>query len=115
MINARNGRVALAVVLVVSLIGGVVVAIRSLAGVGRTQIVAYFDNSNGLFGGDEVLVLGVPVGEIDKIEPQPDRVKITLWVDDHVKVPADAGAVILSPKLITSRAIQLTPPYTGGR
>ena len=29
-------------------------------------------------------------------------------------MPADAKAVILSPKLITSRAIQLTPAYTGG-
>ena len=30
------------------------------------------------------------------------------------KVPADAKAVILSPSLVTSRAIQLTPAYTGG-
>jgi phospholipid/cholesterol/gamma-HCH transport system substrate-binding protein len=33
---------------------------------------------------------------------------------DQYKVPADAKAVILSPSLVTSRAIQLTPAYTGG-
>ena len=59
-------------------------------------------------------ILGVPVGKVDKIEPQPTRVKITFWVDDKYKVPADAKAVILSPQLVTARAIQLTPAYTGG-
>ena len=29
-------------------------------------------------------------------------------------MPADAKAVILSPSLVTARAIQLTPAYTGG-
>jgi phospholipid/cholesterol/gamma-HCH transport system substrate-binding protein len=110
----RNAMIALAVVLTVALVGGVVVAARSMARIGRTQIVAYFDNSNGLFKGDEVRILGVPVGEIDKIEPQPERVKITFWVDDSYQVPANARAAILSPQLITSRAIQLTPAYTGG-
>jgi phospholipid/cholesterol/gamma-HCH transport system substrate-binding protein len=106
--------IGLAAVLVLALIGGVAVAVGSLATFGRTHLVAYFDNSNGLFKGDEVLVLGVPVGEIDRIEPQPDRAKITLWVDNSYKVPADVRAAILSPQLITARAIQLTPAYTGG-
>ena len=56
-------------------------------------MVAYFDNSNGIFPGDDVRILGVPVGKIDKIEPQPERVKITFWFDDKYKVPADAKAV----------------------
>src|SRR5205807_58964 len=30
------------------------------------------------------------------------------------KVPADAKAAIISPTLVTARAIQLTPVYTGG-
>ena len=58
--------------------------------------------------------MGVPVGVIDKIEPQPLQVKISFWLDDEYKVPADAKAVILSPSLVTSRAIQLTPAYTSG-
>ena len=41
--------------------------------------------------------------------------KITFWFDDTYKVPADAKAVILSPTLVTARAIQLTPPYGAGR
>jgi len=112
--SIRTRRLGLAAVLVVALIAGLVVIVRDGAGIGRTHLVAYFDNSNGIFVGDEVRIVGVPVGEIDKIEPQPTQVKISFWLDDTYKVPADARAVILSPSLVTSRAIQLTPPYVSG-
>jgi phospholipid/cholesterol/gamma-HCH transport system substrate-binding protein len=112
--TARKFRVALAAVLSLVLVAGVVVAVRSVAQGGRTHLTAYFDNSNGIYPGDDVMVLGLPIGRIDTIEPQPTRAKITFWVDDTVAVPATANAVILSPQLVTSRAIQLTPAYTGG-
>jgi phospholipid/cholesterol/gamma-HCH transport system substrate-binding protein len=113
-VSARSRRLGLAAVLVLALVAGLVVILRDGAGVGRTHLVAYFDNSNGIFVGDEVRIVGVPVGEIDKIEPQPLQVKISFWLDYRYKVPADAKAVILSPSLVTSRAIQLTPAYTSG-
>jgi phospholipid/cholesterol/gamma-HCH transport system substrate-binding protein len=113
-VRTRNGRIVIAAALVLALIAGIVVVTRSSGIVGRTHLVAYFDNSNGIFVGDEVRIVGVPVGGIDKIEPEPQRVKISFWLDDQYKVPADAKAVILSPSLVTSRAIQLTPAYTGG-
>ena len=109
----RNARIGLAVGLVLILAAGFV-TIRSLPGIARTRVVAYFDNSNGIFAGDDVVILGVKVGRIDTIEPQPQHAKITFWFDSKYKVPAEANAVILSPKLITSRAIQLTPVYTAG-
>jgi phospholipid/cholesterol/gamma-HCH transport system substrate-binding protein len=112
--KTRNARIGLAVALVLALVGGIVVAARSLSTMDRTHITAYFDNSNGLFRGDEVRILGVPVGAIDAIEPEANRVKISFWVDDTVKVPAEVRAAILSPQLVTARAIQLTPAYTGG-
>jgi phospholipid/cholesterol/gamma-HCH transport system substrate-binding protein len=115
VITARKARIGLAVIMTLAVIGGLVVVTRSmLNAIGKTHVVAYFDNSNGLFKGDEVRILGVPVGEIDSIEPQPDRVKIDFWVNDKYQVPADAKAAILSPQLITSRAIQLTPTYSSG-
>ncbi|WP_285032736.1 MCE family protein [Mycolicibacterium sp. lyk4-40-TYG-92] len=102
----------------------VILGLVVLAGIGvsqwppqrtsKTHIVAWFDNSNGLFVGDNVVVLGVKVGTVDAIEPLPDGAKVSLWVNRKYPIPADVRAVILSPKLITSRAIQLTPAYTGG-
>ncbi|MEE6176015.1 virulence factor Mce family protein [Mycobacterium sp. 050134] len=112
--NRRNARIGLGAVLVLSLIAGVA-ALWHSSGVNRTTtVVAYFANSNGIFVGDEVRILGVAVGRIGRIEPQPERVKITFSYAAKYRVPADAKAVILSPSLVTSRAIQLTPAYTGG-
>lgn len=110
----RNSRTWVAVVLVLLLAAGVATLVRTTDRVNRVNVVAYFDNSNGIYVGDDVRVLGVPVGRIVAIEPEPERVKISFWYDDRYDVPADANAAILSPALVTSRAIQLTPAYTGG-
>jgi phospholipid/cholesterol/gamma-HCH transport system substrate-binding protein len=112
--SRRNAKIGAAVALALALIGGVIAVARSVNGIGHTTVIGYFDNSNGIYEGDAVVILGVQVGKIDKIEPQPDRVKVTFWYDDKYKVPADAKAVILSPALVTTRAIQLTPAYKGG-
>jgi len=112
--NARNTRIGLAAALVVLLIAGTVMVTQTAVGVGKAYVTAYFTNSNGVFPGDEVRILGVAVGKIDSITPEPTRAKIRFWYDDKYRVPADAKAVVLSPSLVTSRAIQLTPAYTGG-
>ncbi|MET0701608.1 MAG: MCE family protein [Mycobacterium sp.] len=112
--SARILRVGTAVVLMFLLISGVAVAIRSNEGQHRVHVTAYFANSNGIFPGDEVRILGLPVGKIDTIEPLPNRAKITFWYDDKYDVPANVNAVVLSPSLVAVRAIQLTPAYTGG-
>ena len=80
----------------------------------RDTFVAYFANTNGLYTGDEVRILGVAVGTVEKIEPQPTNAKVTFSVDDQYPVPADVRAAILSPSLVSARAIQLVPAYSGG-
>lgn len=112
--RSHSLRIGVAIALTVVLAGGIVIAVRFAAQTGRTHIEAYFANSNGLFRGDEVRILGVPVGAIESIEPQPEQVKITFWIADKYKAPAQVKAAIVSPQLVTSRAIQLTPAYTGG-
>ncbi|BBZ00754.1 Mce family protein Mce3D [Mycolicibacterium chitae] len=107
-------RTGLIVALVLVVVAGGVLALRAFNQAGRTNVVAYFDNSNGLFVGDEVRILGFPVGAVESIEPEPSRVKVSFWVKGKYQVPADAKAVIVSPQLVTARAIQLTPAYTSG-
>lgn len=80
----------------------------------RVHVTAYFSSTNGVFVGDDVRIRGVNVGKIESIEPEPARAKVTFWFDDRYRVPVDADAVILSPTLVTARAIQLTPPYRDG-
>ena len=87
---------------------------RGGSGVAKDTFVAYFANANGLYTGDEVRILGVAVGTVDKIEPQPNTTKVTFSVDSQYPVPADVKAAILSPSLVSARAIQLVPAYSGG-
>ncbi|MCV7238587.1 mammalian cell entry protein [Mycolicibacterium celeriflavum] len=110
----RTARNILAVALVVILAGGAILLLRDVERIDRTHVVAYFENANGIYPGDDVNILGVGVGRIESIEPQPERVKVSFWYDSKYKVPADAKAAILSPTLVTARSIQLTPAYTGG-
>jgi phospholipid/cholesterol/gamma-HCH transport system substrate-binding protein len=111
--NNRSGwpRIALATVLVVMLAVGAYLVWPSRAG---HTLIAYFSSAVGLYPGDDVRVVGVPVGKIDAIEPRASDVKVTMTVQDGVKVPADAKAIIVAPNLVAARFIQLTPPYTSG-
>ncbi len=109
--GGRGLRYATVIALVAVLVGGVY--LLSSHSNNRT-IVGYFTSAVGLYPGDQVRVLGVPVGDIDTIEPRPSDVKITMSVSKDVKIPKDARAVIMSPNLVSARFIQLTPAYTGG-
>lgn len=104
-------RVGLAALLVVALAVAVYVVWPSRT---PTKITAYFTSAVGLYPGDEVRVVGVPVGKIDTIEPRAEDVKVTMSLDNGVQVPADAKALMIAPNLVAARFIQLAPAYTGG-
>ncbi len=110
--GSRGLRNVTLIALVAVLIGGVYTLYSSNGG-GR-KIVGYFTSAVGLYPGDQVRIIGVPVGTIDSIEPRPADVKITMSISDDVKIPKDAKALIMSPNLVAARFIQLTPAYTGG-
>jgi phospholipid/cholesterol/gamma-HCH transport system substrate-binding protein len=113
--NPRVLRIATGTALVVILAVAItMVATPWWKGVGKDTFVAYFPNTNGLYTGDEVRILGVEVGTVEKIEPQPGATKVTFSVDSQYPVPADVKAAILSPSLVSARAIQLVPAYSGG-
>ncbi len=103
--------IGLAVILA---LGIIVVATPWGHHVTRNTYVAYFANTNGLYTGDEIRILGVAVGTVDRIEPQPNSAKVTFSVDSQYRVPADVKAAILSPSLVSARAIQLVPAYSSG-
>jgi phospholipid/cholesterol/gamma-HCH transport system substrate-binding protein len=78
------------------------------------EITAYFADSAGLFVGNDVGILGVSVGEITAIEPDGDRVRVTLEVDGDHRIPANAGAVVVARSVATDRYVELTPVYSKG-
>ncbi|MCV7259354.1 virulence factor Mce family protein [Mycobacterium shimoidei] len=107
-----------------SVIGGVLIAvIVLLVGYGglrlyhkltNNTVVAYFPAANALYSGDKVVILGIRVGSVDKVEPAGDKMKVTFHYANKYKVPANASAVIINPTVVASRNIALEPPYRGG-
>lgn len=77
-------------------------------------VTAYFPDSAGLFVGNDVGILGVPVGEITDIEPAGVEVKVTMEIDADRAVPADVGAAVVARSVATDRYVELTPVYESG-
>ena len=85
-----------------------------LRGEEQRTLTASFPRAISLYEGSEVRVLGVPVGEITSVTPTGTTVEVAMSIEEGVKVPADAQAVIVSPSVVGDRFVQLTPVYTGG-
>jgi phospholipid/cholesterol/gamma-HCH transport system substrate-binding protein len=81
---------------------------------GETVVEVTFSSAEGLYEGDDVRVLGVPVGTISRITPGENGVEVELTIDDDHPIPADARAAIVSPSLVSGRFVQLDPVYTSG-
>lgn len=115
-VTTRAGRslstwVAFACVLALVLATGLWWIARGMDG---TKLSAYFTRTVGLYEGSSVAVLGVPVGEITAVTPRGGKVRVEMVVDSGAEIPADAGAVVIAPSLVSDRYVQLTPAYNGG-
>lgn len=83
--------------------------------VGQTQhFTADFLNIAGMFEGNPITVLGLEVGEVDKIVPKGRYVEVHMTVDAGIKIPKNVIAALISPSIVTDRHIELSPVYTGG-
>lgn len=107
----RYTRLALLVMLLGSLITGIVLVWPHPRSV---TVTGYFSSAIGLYPGDDVVVLGVPVGSIKTITPGPEHTAITFTVRPNTPIPAGAAAVIVAPNLLSARTIELAPVYSGG-
>lgn len=104
------GRILICLVIIAAAVtsAGWYVAARNSA-----DYTVVFRNSAGLYEGDEVVVLGVPVGTVNTITPYPDGVHVKISVTGQ-RIPKEARAVIVAPTLVTGRYVQLTPAYATG-
>jgi virulence factor Mce-like protein len=88
-----------------SLIGG---------GAGTYKLIAYFPRAVSLYPSSQVKVLGLPAGNVDKVEVVGTRVKVTMSIDKDVPVPKNVKALIAPQSLIGERYIQLSPAWRQG-
>src|SRR3954451_22736792 len=114
--TGRPGR-RLALVLAAVLVAGLAATGAAMAagGGGSTEhLTAYFTRTIGLYQGNDVRILGVKVGTVDKLTVQGARVRVDLSYDGKYKLPQDVQAVVVPPSVVSDRYVQLTPAYTGG-
>ncbi|MEU2859662.1 MCE family protein [Streptomyces mirabilis] len=78
------------------------------------HVTAYFPRTVGIYPGSDVRVLGVRIGEVEKITPEGDRVRVELKYDEGRKVPADAKAAVINSSVVSDRYVQLLPVYRRG-
>lgn len=102
--------VGLAVVVI-----GVVLGLIVGGGGGPTRtIYAEFTEAPGLYDGNHVDVLGIPVGTVTSVKPKDHYVLVTMKVSADVKLPARADAEIMAPEVVSDRFVQIGPAYTTG-
>lgn len=115
MKGARSRIVALAAIgIAVALVVTVLVVRLAKDRLDTITVTAQFDSAAGLYEGNTVAVLGMPVGKVTKINPKGGYVEVEFTVDKDVQIPADVQAATISNSILTDRQIELTPPYQGG-
>lgn len=80
----------------------------------RKTVTAYFPRAVSVYEGSDVRVLGVAVGQVEKVVPEGTQVKVVMTYDKDVEVPQDAEAVIVSPSVVGDRYVQLSPAFEDG-
>jgi phospholipid/cholesterol/gamma-HCH transport system substrate-binding protein len=106
-------RVVAAAVLVLALVVAGIVALVT-SGPSQMTITAEFATAPGLYPGNDVRILGMPVGEVTKVTPGPSYVTVVMQLPTTIHVPTDAQAFLMAPQIVNDRYVQLNPAYSGG-
>ncbi|WP_405137768.1 MCE family protein [Nocardia sp. NBC_01388] len=109
----RSVKLVLLLVAVVAIAGAATGSIAQMTS--ETLVVtAQFESAAGVFPGNSVDVLGMPVGKVKSIEQRGAYAEVRMSVDSSVRIPATATAVIVSDSVLTDRHIEFTPAYRSG-
>jgi virulence factor Mce-like protein len=102
----------LAAVVALLLVGALLLALGSRDG--KHYLTVDFPQTNSLYEGSDVKILGVAVGRVENLTPRGSVVRARLSYEGDVTLPDDVKAVIVSPAIVGDRFVQLAPAYGGG-
>jgi len=110
-----KSRKLVAILLAVALAGcGAAVAADLTQGESEARtLTVTVEQAPNLFEGGRVMVRGVQVGSITKVDPGADGVELTMEIDEGIRIPADTKVAVIPITLIADRYVQLSP-YEGG-
>lgn len=84
------------------------------SGSGQHHVTAYFTRAVGVYPGSDVRVLGVRIGQVDKVTPRGDQVQVDMSVDGSVGVAEDTTLLVIAPSVVADRYLQFGKPARGG-
>ena len=88
------------VFVVLALLGGLILMFGQRDG--EKYMTVDFQQTNSLYRGSDVKILGVPVGRVETITPRGETVRVKLSYRGDIKLPSDVKAVIVSPSVSVS-------------
>jgi hypothetical protein len=92
------------------LIGIVIVWKTDILLVGRGyQLIASFDNVEGLTIGSEVRYRGMKVGKVTKIDPGPYDIKLFTVIDPQIKIPDDSTLRVAYDGIVGMKFLEIRP------
>jgi phospholipid/cholesterol/gamma-HCH transport system substrate-binding protein len=104
------------------LVGTLVLAIFTLfivyafTGTGRAArdgypVTAEFGQVDGLAVGSQVTIAGMPVGQVTKLDLDPNGMRpiVTMIIDTGIKLPADSSARVATDGLLGPKFIKIDP------
>jgi phospholipid/cholesterol/gamma-HCH transport system substrate-binding protein len=102
----------LTIFVVLALLAAVALFVNN--GDGKRYITIDFEQTNSVYKGSDVKILGVPVGRVESLTPRGDVVRAKVSYSGKYRLPSDVKAVVVSPSIVGDRFIQLAPAYNGG-
>jgi phospholipid/cholesterol/gamma-HCH transport system substrate-binding protein len=103
---------AVSIAVIVAVVALVVVLL--MPGPATTTITADFAEAPGLFVGNHVDILGVPVGTVTSVRATAADVVVRMKIPTAQAIPRDVRAVLMAPDVVNDRFVQLQPAYTSG-
>ena len=79
----------------------------------QKHVTAVFKDAAGLFVGNDVGVLGVPVGSVTSITPTGNDVSVVFEIPSNVDIPANSFAKIVARSVATDRYVEVEPYISG--
>ncbi|MGH8870348.1 MAG: MCE family protein [Actinomycetes bacterium] len=78
------------------------------------DVTAEFDDSGGIYENAEVTYRGVTVGRVSRLGLSPNGVSATLHLEDEIRIPSDAQAVVANRSAIGEQYVDLRPQRASG-
>ncbi|MDP3119317.1 MAG: MlaD family protein [Sulfuricurvum sp.] len=70
-------------------------------------IQAYVDDASGLEKHTHVLMNGVTIGEVQEITIEGKRVRLSLLINESVKIPDDSAVIVVQESLLGSKVLNI--------